>query len=635
MAEYRIQYDRSSKKFLCPQCGHRTFVRYHDKILKQYLPPRFEDRGKCDRQDNCGYERRFDFEDWKSYMQEIGEWKENRGGRNNDYVVNEYKPRNSSFETFRNKGREKQGKKKRRPLFVSRDLLLRSSVKEGDVGSEILFGFKKKDFYICNEWVLPYPEVQEKQTCNTSGLLVSTEGEQNPAPLRDRGIEVGKETKLVEVNKPEAMGGEIELAKESEKEHSSLKSLGIEPEEAFVMGAPIESSIRPLDVVRENFIDGKSYSEIFRCSKQVLKRNDLLNFIEGKVNKLREGFIESVSILKSTKEIEWYKEVLQECPFDVFELYRVGVEPKVWYLSEDPNEMNQDPYRDNRKMGLKARQGGERVGFPYVSPDGKIYGVMFIPYNKETGKRTKKEFPNGFAFDNTWIHVLLRGVYKNHSCEKVFPWLTDYLSDEGGKMEVLFGSHIPFFLESRKAFNLETIKPGSVVNIGVVEAPKTALIASVNTFVSKAYSFLEEGNKDILEPVSIEGEKPVTWMATGGRGMFSFWRLKKVADAIGKKYGAKVRFVCVPDRSKGGVCFKEWEKKAELFSNESEQKLYRKSETDFHFEVVVSDCLERNIHEDLISTSFVEGGDGSCGYDLGDYILDAWNHVYEKREPVF
>lgn len=39
------------KKFLCPSCGKKTFVRYYDFEARSYLPDEF---GKCDRQDNCG-----------------------------------------------------------------------------------------------------------------------------------------------------------------------------------------------------------------------------------------------------------------------------------------------------------------------------------------------------------------------------------------------------------------------------------------------------------------------------------------------------------------------------------------------------------------------------------------------------
>lgn len=52
MSNYRYKLDRSSKKFICPGCGKKRFVRYHDGNNGTYLPEIF---GCCDRSDNCGY----------------------------------------------------------------------------------------------------------------------------------------------------------------------------------------------------------------------------------------------------------------------------------------------------------------------------------------------------------------------------------------------------------------------------------------------------------------------------------------------------------------------------------------------------------------------------------------------------
>ncbi len=52
MYEYHYQLDRSSKKFICPSCGKKRFVRYKDVVENCYLPMQY---GRCDRQDRCGY----------------------------------------------------------------------------------------------------------------------------------------------------------------------------------------------------------------------------------------------------------------------------------------------------------------------------------------------------------------------------------------------------------------------------------------------------------------------------------------------------------------------------------------------------------------------------------------------------
>ncbi|MDX1349752.1 MAG: DUF6371 domain-containing protein [Putridiphycobacter sp.] len=49
---YKFTLDPSSKKFECPSCKKKRFVRYIEVATKKLAPPHF---GKCDRADNCGY----------------------------------------------------------------------------------------------------------------------------------------------------------------------------------------------------------------------------------------------------------------------------------------------------------------------------------------------------------------------------------------------------------------------------------------------------------------------------------------------------------------------------------------------------------------------------------------------------
>lgn len=53
MTKYRFSLDRSSRKFHCPNCGHKTFVRYVDNLDNSYVENPFV--GKCDRSINCQY----------------------------------------------------------------------------------------------------------------------------------------------------------------------------------------------------------------------------------------------------------------------------------------------------------------------------------------------------------------------------------------------------------------------------------------------------------------------------------------------------------------------------------------------------------------------------------------------------
>ena len=52
MKQYRYTLDKSSKKFTCPKCHKKTFVKYTETETGNYLD---EDFGRCDRESNCNY----------------------------------------------------------------------------------------------------------------------------------------------------------------------------------------------------------------------------------------------------------------------------------------------------------------------------------------------------------------------------------------------------------------------------------------------------------------------------------------------------------------------------------------------------------------------------------------------------
>lgn len=52
MTEFKYSLDKSSKKFICPSCGKRRFVKYINQITNEYLE---ETYGRCDRETSCGY----------------------------------------------------------------------------------------------------------------------------------------------------------------------------------------------------------------------------------------------------------------------------------------------------------------------------------------------------------------------------------------------------------------------------------------------------------------------------------------------------------------------------------------------------------------------------------------------------
>ena len=54
MEAFRYSLDKSSKKFVCPNCNKKTFVLYVDTETGNYLTTDF---GKCDREQNCNYHK--------------------------------------------------------------------------------------------------------------------------------------------------------------------------------------------------------------------------------------------------------------------------------------------------------------------------------------------------------------------------------------------------------------------------------------------------------------------------------------------------------------------------------------------------------------------------------------------------
>ncbi|TYB74504.1 hypothetical protein ES676_07485 [Bizionia saleffrena] len=54
MERFKYSLDKSSKKYVCPDCNKKTFVYYVDTETGNYLADNY---GRCDRENNCGYHK--------------------------------------------------------------------------------------------------------------------------------------------------------------------------------------------------------------------------------------------------------------------------------------------------------------------------------------------------------------------------------------------------------------------------------------------------------------------------------------------------------------------------------------------------------------------------------------------------
>lgn len=95
MMEFRYDLDKSSRKFICPECGTKRFVRFVDKVTGEYLPKQY---GRCDKGD--GHYFLHPYSD--GYAKEI--WKQEQG-------------QNANFSRFKKRNYVPICSKKSDPIF--------------------------------------------------------------------------------------------------------------------------------------------------------------------------------------------------------------------------------------------------------------------------------------------------------------------------------------------------------------------------------------------------------------------------------------------------------------------------------------------------------------------------------------
>ena len=177
------------------------------------------------------------------------------------------------------------------------------------------------------------------------------------------------------------------------------------------------------------------------------------------------------------------------------------------------------------------------TSFPFISIDGVCNAISLIKYNN-IGKRINDDN------QSRNIHTYLLYQYKSQN-KPIPEWLSKYLTNES-KFNCLFGEHI---------VKLFPDKP-----IGLVEAPKTAFIAS------------------LIYPEYI-------WLAVGA---LSYLTKERMVSILGKDV------YVFPDTSTGSIAYNLWQKKSKEYN------------------FICVDLLEN-----LASNKQKEDG-----YDLADFILE-------------
>lgn len=202
------------------------------------------------------------------------------------------------------------------------------------------------------------------------------------------------------------------------------------------------------------------------------------------------------------------------------------------------------------KVGASSRWPGATV-FWFVDKDGKIRAGQVKAF--DSGGHTIKYIDGRGEMRSCtdWIHTVLRKDWKKEN-KPLPPWLKEYIESEN-KVSCMFGEHL---LPS------EPHKP-----IALVEAPKTAIIASVHY-------------------------PQFVWLAAGGLSYLTEGRCKALK-------GRKV--VMFPDLN----AYKVWRSKAEKLEGIAKIK--------------VSDILERVATEQ----------ERARGLDIGDYLVKHY-HAEQK-----
>jgi hypothetical protein len=108
---FRYTLDKSSKKYICPNCQKKTFVKYFDNIENKYLEDSF---GRCDRESNCKYHKSF---------------------KDNNFAINNFEPIRKSKSTINKIEVSKHGREFKNNNFIQ---FLKKHFTDADIKKAIL-----------------------------------------------------------------------------------------------------------------------------------------------------------------------------------------------------------------------------------------------------------------------------------------------------------------------------------------------------------------------------------------------------------------------------------------------------------------------------------------------------------------
>lgn len=510
MKNFRYELDKSSRKFICPGCEKRRFVKFIDIETNQYLPDHF---GRCDREEGCMY-----------FMYPPKGYKNAPQTFTPSAMATRYKkifeagsrpitePINTAQKVFTQisiykKGDDPAGVIKYYTLSELAALLNQFKNVSGnkDKAPGFLKGIYKGGttggHCITPSSFLPF-DIDVKNTEDKKENIHLFTPEKN-----QKVFEALQEISVLawRSNSRKGMAGYIyapeltgipnekkdEHLKKAKAIYKHIEQIIFERTEIKIQLDPGQGKFRQIRYIAEqdeirhiNFNPLEFYTVEkreriprppepppglipFEVLKTTLKNYDQNNFIQNLLYNVPYPF-------------------LKEDAMRITELYKIGTAPN----------------------GFTC--------FPFIDKSGDVYGIQEKIFDKQNNTDKSRKYNTG------WIHArLTHTTYKN----KPLPGWLEYYNKNKKPMKCLFGEHL-----------LNSYPENIIV---LVEAPKDAIYGTLY------FGFPED-------------ENGLLWLATGSMVAFTYNRIKVLE-------GRKI--LIIPDLSKDGSAFEIWSNKVYRFND--------------------------------------------------------------------